>query len=65
MKAKVGDQIVVKGHTVGDRERHGEVLEVVGDQGEPPFRIRWSDDDHETLLYPGPDVVIEHKTAKR
>lgn len=64
MKAKVGDQLVVKGHQVGERERHGIVLEVVGEGGEPPFKIRWDDDGHESLLYPGPDVIVEHAKAK-
>lgn len=64
MKARVGDHLVVKGHQVGERERHGEVLEVVGEGGSPPFKIRWTDDDHETLLYPGADVVIEHHPGK-
>jgi hypothetical protein len=63
MKAKVGDHLVVKGHQVGERERHGEVLEV-GDKGDPPFRIRWVDDGHESTIYPGPDVIIEHHQAK-
>ncbi len=64
MKAKVGDHLVVKGHQVGERVRTGEVLET-GEHGDPPFRIRWTDDGHESLLYPGPDVVIEHANKSK
>jgi hypothetical protein len=56
-----GDRLVVRGHHVGDAERDGEVLEVLGEDG--PYRVRWSDDGHESLLYPGSDVYIEHFPA--
>lgn len=60
MKASVGDRIVVRGHQIGERERHGEILEVRGPDGAPPYLIRWSDDGHEALVFPGSDVTIEH-----
>jgi hypothetical protein len=60
MKASVGDRIVVRGHQVGERERDGEVLEVHGPDGAPPYVVRWSSDGHTGLVYPGSDVTIEH-----
>jgi hypothetical protein len=54
----VGDRLVVRGHHVGDAERDGQVLEVLGEEG--PYRVLWSDDGHESILYPGSDVYIEH-----
>ena len=42
MRASPGDRIVVKGHRVGEPDRDCEVLEV-GDEGEPPYRVRWGD----------------------
>lgn len=68
MKAHVGDRLVVKAHNVGQRERSAEVIEVRGESGEPPYIVRWLDDGHEGLIYPGSDVVIEkghHKRAKK
>ncbi len=59
MKAVVGDRICIHGSTVGQEDRHGEVLEVHGKDGEPPFLIRF-EDGHTGLLFPGPDAVIEH-----
>jgi len=36
MRAKPGDQLVIKGHRVGERDGHAEILEVRGKRGEPP-----------------------------
>lgn len=59
MQARVGDRVVVRGRQVGAVERRGEILEVHGSEGAPPYLVRWAD-GHEALLFPGPDVVIEH-----
>lgn len=60
MRAQVGDRIVIKAHRVGQHERDGEVLEVRGDQGAPPYLVRWSDSGQTVLVFPGPDAVIQH-----
>ena len=65
MRALVGDVLVIKGHHVGDRERDAEILEVRGENGGPPYLVRWSEDGHEALVFPGPDAVVEHLTGKR
>lgn len=70
MHASVGDRIVVKGHHVGERDRDAEILEVRGLDGEPPYVVRWSDDGHEGLFFPGPDATVQRShagasTAKR
>jgi len=58
MKAHVGDRLVVPGHHVGDRDRDAEILEVRGDDGAPPYRVRWATDGHEGLFFPGPDAFV-------
>ncbi|MGV3760183.1 MAG: DUF1918 domain-containing protein [Actinomycetota bacterium] len=60
MHAQVGDRIVIVGHKVGEHERDGEILEVRGEDGGPPFLVRWSDDGHEGLFFPGSDARIVH-----
>jgi hypothetical protein len=60
MKAAVGDRLVIKGHHVGERDRDAEILEVRGEGGQPPWVVRWNDDGHEGLFFPGADAVIEH-----
>jgi hypothetical protein len=60
MHANVGDKIVIRGHRIGQRLRTCEVLEVRGPEGDSPYVVRWNDDGHEGLFYPGPDADVEH-----
>lgn len=64
MDAKMGDRIVVRGHQVGDGDRRGEIVEVQGADGAPPYVVRWSD-GHEVLFFPGSDATVEHRPAGR
>jgi len=57
MRAEVGDQLVVEGHRADSPRRVGEVIEVRGEQGGPPYLVRWAD-GHEGLSYPGTDAHI-------
>jgi hypothetical protein len=59
MRAKVGDRITVRGRKVGDRNREGEIVEIRGADGTPPYLIRWDNEQGEHLLYPGSDAVID------
>jgi hypothetical protein len=60
MQAQVGDRIIVEGRSVGNARRDGEVIEVRGDDGAPPYVVRWSD-GHEGLTFPGPDAHVVPK----
>lgn len=60
MHATTGDRIIVRAAHVDEPNRDGEVLEVRGADGAPPYLVRWSDTGHEGLYYPGPDTVIHH-----
>ncbi len=63
MKAKVGDRIVIQAHRVGEPERDCLVLAVRGEDGGPPYVVKWGDDGHESLLFPGSDAyVAEYET---
>jgi hypothetical protein len=44
---------------VGEMDRSGEIIEVQGDSGTPPYLVRF-DDGHQGLVFPGPDAVVEH-----
>jgi hypothetical protein len=63
LRATAGDRLLVQGHRVGEPERRGEVVEVLGEQGEPPYLVRW-EGGHVSRVYPGPDVHIEHMVNK-
>ncbi len=59
MKAAVGDRLVLHSTHVDGPVRDGEVIEVRGPNGDPPYLVRWSD-GHEGLVFPGPDASIKH-----
>lgn len=59
MHATTGDKLLVHGRTVGSAEQHGEIIEVRGEDGGPPYVVRFSD-GHEGLIFPGPDCEVEH-----
>ncbi|WP_199435155.1 DUF1918 domain-containing protein [Qaidamihabitans albus] len=61
MRASVGDQIRVHGRVVGAGEQHGEIMEVRGEDGRPPYLVRFSD-GHEGLMFPGPDCEVLERT---
>jgi hypothetical protein len=60
MQATVGDRLHVRGHCVGERDKFGEVIEVRGKDGAPPYVVRFAD-GHEGLVFPGSDCIIEHQ----
>jgi hypothetical protein len=59
MRAKLGDRLILEGTHVGDRRRTGVVTELRHDDGSPPYVVRWLDDGHEALVFPGPDAHVE------
>ncbi|GGM16168.1 hypothetical protein GCM10010129_70510 [Streptomyces fumigatiscleroticus] len=59
MHASVGDRFVIHGRTVGQHDRTAEVVEVLGEDGTPPYRVRF-EDGHETVMSPGPDTVVQN-----
>jgi hypothetical protein len=58
MHATVGDEIRVHGRTVGSAEQRGEITEVRGENGGPPYLVRFAD-GHEGLVVPGSDCEVE------
>ncbi len=58
MFAQVGSRILIHGKAVGATDRHGEVIDVRGADGAPPYLVRF-DDGHETLVFPGPDCTVD------
>jgi hypothetical protein len=60
MHASVGDRIIIKGHHIGEPDRDAEVIGVEGADGAPPYRVRWGEDGHESLYFPGTDASVHH-----
>jgi hypothetical protein len=60
MQAKPGDRITIRGRAVGNPDRHGEIIEARGADGGAPYVVKF-DDGHESIVYPGADVVLDHQ----
>ena len=58
MHAHVGDRLRITGQLVGQPQHGGEIIEVRGADGAAPYLVRF-DDGHESLIFPGPDCVLE------
>ena len=57
MHAQVGDRLVAESNRVDSPRREGEIVEVRGEDGAPPYVVRWPD-GHEGLMFPGPDAHV-------
>jgi hypothetical protein len=58
MHAEVGDRLNMHGKVVGQAGECCEVLEVLGADGSPPYRVRHAD-GHEGILVPGADTTVD------
>jgi hypothetical protein len=59
MRAQVGNWLIVEGLTDESPRRQGQIVGVDHADGSPPFWVRWLDDDHRSLVFPGPDARVE------
>jgi hypothetical protein len=59
LHAEVGDRLIVRGHHQGEPKQDGEVIKVLGDEGGPPFIVRW-EDGHKSEVFPGSDTFVQH-----
>lgn len=57
MHANVGDWLIAESRTDHAHARRAEIL-AVHEGGVPPFTVRWTDSDHEVVVYPGPDARV-------
>jgi hypothetical protein len=64
MQAKVGDELTAKGLLQRDAERHGEIVDIIGIDGAPPYLVRWLD-GHESVFFASEDTVVEHRPASK
>jgi hypothetical protein len=55
MRAEIGDQLVRPGRTVAHGEIVGVVIAVHGEDGGPPFTVRWYEDGRASKINPNPE----------
>lgn len=58
VRARVGDEIVVRGTRAGVVAREGEIVGLHHQDGSPPYDVRWAEDGRVTLYFPGPDAYV-------
>lgn len=59
MRAAVGDWLRLGGRDAGQSQRTGQIIEIRGADGEPPYLVRFRD-GYTSLVIPGPGAVIGH-----
>lgn len=64
MRAEVGDELIVRGRHVGDEDREGMIIEVHGEDGAPPYMVRW-ENGHESVFVPSSDTQVEHRPVRQ
>jgi hypothetical protein len=64
MQAVLGDKLVVLGRHVDDEDRTGVIIEIHGENGSPPYLVRWSD-GRESVFFPSADSRVQHLPGNR
>ena len=62
MRATVGEKLRVTSPAVGRAPQTAVVIEVLGRDGAPPYRVRYAD-GHEATVFPRPDCTVERADA--
>lgn len=58
MHAQVGNWLVVYGRTPDDPVREGLIVDIPHADNQPPYLVRWTDDDRLSLVFPGSDARV-------
>jgi hypothetical protein len=59
MRASIGDRLHLLTNHVGSSEHIGRIVEIRGRDGAPPYLVEFQD-GHTSLVFPGPDALVEH-----
>lgn len=58
-----GDRLVIRSRHLDEPVRTGEIVEVHGKDGGPPYVVRWEGETDTVVIVPGPDAHVEHHTG--
>ena len=64
LQARIGDEIVVDGLHHGEPPRRGEIIEVLGEPEVTHYRVRWDDNGHVSIFFPGTTSHVIHTASK-
>ncbi len=56
--ASTGDWLLVRARTDSTHGRRGQILQVRGAHGGPPYLVHWADTGAQALVFPGPDAQV-------
>ncbi|MFI0724141.1 DUF1918 domain-containing protein [Streptomyces sp. NPDC021224] len=65
MHAEVGDWIVVEALHLDGPRRRGQIVGLEHPDGSPPYVVRWTEDDRETVFFPGPEAHLAPADGRR
>lgn len=63
MKGEVGDRIAILSRHLDESVRECEIVGVQGAEGGPPYVVRWLDNGHFGIFFPGPDARVVHDAS--
>jgi hypothetical protein len=58
MRATIGDRLHIHNNHTGSADQYGRIVEIRGANGAPPYLVEFPD-GHTSLVFPGPDAVVE------
>jgi len=59
LRAEPGDTLVIDGTGMSGLPRIGTIIAVAGQDGRPPYLVRWTGGDYESRISPGPGARVE------
>jgi hypothetical protein len=59
LRAEVGDRLIISAHRVRGLAHEAEILAVLGEDGGPPFVVRWFESRRVSCVCPGPDAAVQ------
>ena len=63
MHAKLGDTLHIRAHHTDVPDQWGRIIEIRGPEGTPPYLVEFPN-GHTSLVFPGPDAIIEPGRAE-
>lgn len=65
LRAEPGDTLVIDGGGMSGLPRAGTIIAVEGQDGAPPYLVRWTTGDYESRISPGRGARIEKRQIAR
>lgn len=64
-RARTGYWLIIPAQPGTQHERRGQILELLHPDGTPPYRVKWLDDEHVSVVFPPPDARVQEHLDER